>query len=206
MSEQWQKAKEIFDAALRLKSDERKAYLNEACRDDDFLRGEVESLLSSFDEAESFLEKPAVGEVAEVMLEESNNLAKGTTFSHYKIISQIGVGGMGKVYLAEDTLLKRQVAVKFLNHISDKNSDHLSRFFQEARAASALNHPNILTIHEIGDVDDTNYIAAEFVKGKTLREHFKHDEISLSEILDIVIQIANALSAAHSAEIVHRDI
>ena len=184
----------------------RKAYLNEACRDDDFLRGEVESLLSSFDEAESFLEKPAVGEVAEVMLEESNNLAKGTSFSHYKIISQIGVGGMGKVYLAEDTLLKRQVAVKFLNHISDKNSDHLSRFFQEARAASALNHPNILTIHEIGDVDDTNYIAAEFVKGKTLREHFKHDEISLSEILDIVIQIANALSAAHSAEIVHRDI
>ncbi len=198
--------REIFDAALRRKPDDRKAYLDEACRDDGFLRGEVESLLSSFDEAESFLEKPAVGEVAELILEESNNLAKGTTFSHYKIISQIGVGGMGEVYLAEDTLLKRQVAVKFLKHISDKNSDHLSRFFQEARAASALNHPNILTIHEIGDVDDTSFIAAEFVNGKTLREHFKHEKISLSEILDIVIQIANALSAAHSAGIVHRDI
>ncbi len=206
MSEQWQQAKEIFDAALRRKPDGRKAYLDEACRDDDFLRGEVESLLSSFDDAESFLEKPAVGEVADVMLEENNHLTKGKTFSHYKILSQIGAGGMGEVFLAEDTLLKRQVAIKFLNHVSDKNSDHLSRFFQEARAASALNHPNILTIHEIGDFEDTNYIAAEFVKGKTLREHFKHDEISLNEILDIVIQLANALSAAHSAGIVHRDI
>lgn len=206
MAEQWRQAKKIFNEALRLDLDEREVFLAAACSKDDPLRREVESLLSSFDDAESFLEAPAVGEVADVMLTENNRLADGAAFRHYRIISQIGSGGMGEVYLAEDTILKRQVAVKLLNNVSANNPDHLNRFFQEARAASALNHPNILTIYEIGDFEDTSYIATELVKGKTLRETIKSDEIVLNKVLDIVIQLANALAAAHEAGIVHRDI
>jgi eukaryotic-like serine/threonine-protein kinase len=134
-------------------------------------------------------------------------LAADTTLSHYRIVRKIGAGGMGEVYLAEDTKLDRKVAVKFLSEEFSRDADKLHRFIQEAKAASALNHPNILTVHEIGEVDGTHFIATEFIEGETLREHLSPDEsISLSAILKIGVQVAEALSAAHQAGIIHRDI
>jgi serine/threonine protein kinase/Tfp pilus assembly protein PilF len=135
------------------------------------------------------------------------SLENGSVIAHYKILSEIGKGGMGEVYLAEDTRLDRKVAVKFLNEEFSKDVDKLNRFIQEAKAVSALNHPNILTVHEIGETDDSNYIVTEFIEGKTLREYLSSNEsISLSAILQIGVQVSEALSAAHQAGIVHRDI
>src|SRR3954447_5899814 len=127
------------------------------------------------------------------------------SFAHYQILSQIGSGGMGEVYLADDTKLGRKVAIKFLNEQFSKDEALLNRFVQEAKAASALNHPNILTVYEIGEHDNTHYISTEFIDGKTLRERMKH-RLTFDEILSIAIQTAEALSAAHHAGIVHRDI
>src|SRR5213593_1648903 len=126
--------------------------------------------------------------------------------SHYRILKKLGAGGMGEVYLAEDLNLGRQVAVKVLTHELTGNPEHLRRFEREARAASALNHPNILTVHEIGEADGANFIAIEFIEGESLRRRMKRGALELAEILDIGIQIASALAAAHEARIVHRDI
>jgi len=132
-------------------------------------------------------------------------LSPGTTLSHYRIISKIGAGGMGEVYRAEDVELGRQVALKFLSGEVAAHQNRLKRFIQEAKAASALNHPNILTVHEIGRADDATFIATEFVDGITLR-HRMYQRLKLIEVLDIASQIASALVAAHAAGIVHRDI
>ncbi len=133
-------------------------------------------------------------------------LAVGTTISHYRILSRLGSGGMGEVYLAEDIRLRRSVALKLLSLDLTRNEDRLSRFEQEAQAASALNHPNIITIHEIGQVDQTHFIATEFIKGVTLRRRMIEGRMSLNDVLDIAMQTASALSAAHEAGVVHRDI
>ena len=134
-------------------------------------------------------------------------LLANTTLSHYRIISKIGAGGMGEVYLAQDTKLDRKVAIKFLNEEFSKDADKLKRFIQEAKAASALNHPNILTVYEIGEVDQKNYIATELIDGHTLRQQLQSKErLPLHEILKIGVQVAEALSAAHAAGIIHRDI
>jgi len=127
------------------------------------------------------------------------------SFAHYEKLSQIGSGGMGDVYLADDTKLGRKVAIKFLNEKFSKDEALLNRFKQEAKAASALNHPNILTVYEIGEHDGTHYISTEFIEGKTLRERMK-ERLTFDETLSIVVQTAEALSAAHHAGIVHRDI
>ncbi|REJ79310.1 MAG: hypothetical protein DWQ47_00790 [Acidobacteria bacterium] len=132
-------------------------------------------------------------------------LEPNTLISHYKILSKIGRGGMGEVYLAQDTKLNRKVAIKFLSDEFSRDSDKLNRFIQEAQAASALNHPNIVTIHEIGEWDDSRYIALEYIEGETLSMFLKK-KLSFEKALDIATQIASALDAAHSAGIVHRDI
>jgi eukaryotic-like serine/threonine-protein kinase len=126
--------------------------------------------------------------------------------SHYRILSKLGEGGMGQVFLAEDLNLGRQVAVKVLSHELTDNPEHLRRFEREARAASALNHPNLLTVYEIGEADGANFIATEFIEGESLSERIKRGAMELAEVLDIGIQIASALAAAHEARIVHRDI
>jgi eukaryotic-like serine/threonine-protein kinase len=134
-------------------------------------------------------------------------LEANTTLLHYLIVSKIGAGGMGEVYLAQDTKLDRKVAIKFLNEQFSKHEDKLSRFVREARAASALNHPNILTVYEIGEVDGKNYIATELIDGTTLRQHLAQKEpLPLNTILKIGVQVSEALSAAHHAGIIHRDI
>src|SRR5882672_11614984 len=136
----------------------------------------------------------------------SKDLEANTTLAHYRIVSKIGAGGMGEVYLAEDTRLGRRVALKLLAEELTQNRDRLSRFDQEAYAASALNHPNILTIYEVGDEGGRHFIATEFIDGITLRKRLGGAPMDLSEVLDVAIQVAGALEEAHAAGIVHRDI
>ena len=202
----WQKVREVFDSALRQKPDERRTFVEEVCGEDKTLLAEVESLLLSLGSAESFMETPAVAKVADVIEAEMRHLEKGQNLGHYEIIEQIGEGGMGEVYLAKDTRLNRQVALKLLaNHITaDKN--RVSRFRQEAFATSALNHPNIVTIYEIGEWQGSHFIATEFVDGITLRSLLGEKKTSVSEALELALQIAGALSTAHGAGIIHRDI
>src|SRR5258708_7120889 len=121
----------------------------------------------------------------------------GTQLGHYEIISSLGAGGMGAVYLAEDMQLRRKVALKILLTELTKHEDRVRRFQQEARAVSAINHPNIITIYEIGEVDSTHYIATEFINGPTLRKHLKQNSLGIIDILEIAIQVANAISEAH---------
>src|SRR5712692_2948652 len=134
------------------------------------------------------------------------NVVTGTKLGRYEIRSQLGAGGMGEVYLAQDTKLDRKVALKILPAEIASHRDRMSRFVQEAKAASALNHPNIITIHEIEQIDSVNFIAIEFIDGETLRERMRNAPMKLGEILDVAAQIAGALAAAHAAGIVHRDI
>ena len=129
----------------------------------------------------------------------------GEKIGRYEIRKKIGLGGMGEVYLAEDTELGRLVALKVLRASTAKNEDVVRRFVQEAKAASALNHPNILTVHEIGTFEDSRFIATEYIKGKTLRKRLNASPLSLRETLDVILQVAAALDAAHNAGIVHRD-
>ena len=204
-NDDWNKAKQIFADAMKIAPGKRSAFLDEVCRNDAETRREVESLLDSLDDAGSFMEKPAAHEVAG-LIRQNSSLEAGKIFGHYEIVRQIGAGGMGEVYLAKDKKLDRQVAVKILNEKFAKHESNLNRFIQEAKAASALNHPNILVIHEIGEWENANYIVSEFIKGETLRDNFKNYSSKLSEVLDIAIQIAGALCAAHEAHIIHRDI
>jgi len=134
-----------------------------------------------------------------------NQQTARSSFGHYQILSMIGAGGMGEVYLADDTKLGRKVAIKFLNEKYSKDEDLLNRFIQEAKAASALNHPNLITVYEIGEHDGSHYMAAEFIEGMTLRERMK-ERLTFEEALSISVQTAEGLSAAHQAGIVHRDI
>lgn len=136
----------------------------------------------------------------------SKDLLANSTLSHYRIIAKIGSGGMGEVYLAEDTRLRRKIALKVLPESIARDNDRLQRFEQEAFAASALNHPNILTIHEIGEIDGKHYIATEYIEGETLRHHIQLSRMKLREALDMMVQVASALSTAHQAGIIHRDI
>src|SRR2546425_5404228 len=134
------------------------------------------------------------------------SLSSGTKLGRYEIRSKIGEGGMGEVYLAKDTKLDRKVALKILPAEVASHHDRMRRFVQEAKAVSALNHPNILTIHEIDESDTGHFIATEFIDGETLRERMRKGPLNVSEALDIATQIASALAAAHAAGIVHRDI
>jgi serine/threonine-protein kinase len=136
----------------------------------------------------------------------NQELSTNSTLSHYRIVSKIGAGGMGEVYLAQDTKLDRKVALKILPADVAAHPDRMKRFVQEAKSASALNHPNIITIYEIEQIDSVNFIATEFIDGETLRQRLKNGPLKLGEVLDVAAQIASALSAAHAAGIVHRDI
>ncbi|HSU26382.1 MAG TPA: serine/threonine-protein kinase, partial [Pyrinomonadaceae bacterium] len=198
----WKKIKDVFHEALRRNAGEREAFLNKACAGNIDLRIEVESLLISLDEAKSFLEEP----ITEVRPRTGWQLQNGQTISHYKIVSPIGIGGMGEVYLAEDQKLHRKVALKILSEDVLTDKERLRRFQREAQAVSALNHPNILTIFEFDAEGGIHLFASEYVKGETLREKLIRDHLPIKEALDITIQIASALRAAHDAGVIHRDI
>ena len=172
--ERWQQITGIFQAALQRDASQRAPFLAEACNDDDSLRREVEALLESHESAQSFIEEPAVNVAARLAAVEGGaSYLTGQTIAHYKVLEKLGAGGMGEVYLARDTRLGRRVALKLLPAHFTREEDRLRRFQQEARSASNLNHPNILTIYEIGQIDSTYFIAAEFIDGVTLRERMK---------------------------------
>jgi len=205
--EQWQKVKELFESALEHAPEERPAFLDQACDGDESLRREVESLLASFDEGESFMERPAVALAAESFAGSQSESLTGQTIGHYQIVREIGSGGMGEVYLAQDVKLGRSVALKLLPSYLSKDEDRLRRFEQEARTASSLNHPNVCVIHEVGETqDDRHYIAMEYVDGETLRQRMTSRRIRLDDVLEVAVQVASGLAAAHQVGIVHRDI
>ena len=201
------KIEEIFHAALEVPADKRGSFLDDQCGGEDQLRREVESLLEFESSAEHFLdEAPTV--LAAKMLAEQTSPKKlvGKTILHYKITRLLGVGGMGEVYLAEDSRLNRAVALKLFPDMFSGDRGRMERFVLEARSASGLNHPNIITIHEIGESEGRKFIATEFVEGETLRELVATGKLALASTLDIAIQVASALEKAHSVGIVHRDI
>ena len=206
----WQHVEAVFHEALARPPGERAAFLAGACGGDEELRQEVESLLAYHDREDSFIERPAFTEGARLIPPDgegqASRLAPGRRLGHYEILSLLGAGGMGEVYLAEDTRLGRRVALKLLSDSLTRDDGRLRRFRREAFAASALNHPNILTIHEAGEEDGLEFIATEYVDGQTLRERVAAGRLRPGEALDVAAQVASALSAAHAAGIVHRDI
>ncbi len=204
--ERWQEVKGILYAALEMAAAERSSFLDQKCGNDNELRREVESLLSAHSKAGERFDSPAVEKMAAVVSGDQADGMIGRSLGHYEIVDKIGAGGMGEVYLARDQRLDRKVAIKLLPSFFLQDPDRLRRFQQEARAASALNHPNILTIHEVGHLDSAHYIATEFVHGESLRDRIRHAPMKVTEALDIATQIASALATAHEAGIIHRDV
>jgi len=209
--ERYEQIGRLYQAALDGEPAERAALLAEACGSDETLRREVESLIAAHEQAGAFIEQPpddvAAGWQAAAIAQPELG------FAHFRLHSLLGKGGMGEVWLADDTQLPRKVAVKLLPAEFTADADRMRRFAQEARAASALNHPNIITIHEIGEapaaLGKTHYIVTEHIEGKTLRQQMAgapDNRVKLTEAIDLAIQIAAALAAAHGAGIIHRDI
>jgi serine/threonine-protein kinase len=204
--ERWQQIDRLFHLALEQEPGQRPAFLAKACSGDKDLCSEIEALISAHEEAQSFIETPAFDLAAEMLTQGASGIGVGQSVGPYKIKSILGIGGMGEVYLAQDTRLGRPVALKILPRQFTIDAQRVHRFEQEARAASALNHPNIITIHEIGRINNTQFMVTEFVDGQTLRQRMMTAPISPPEALEIAIQVAGALDAAHAAGIVHRDI
>ena len=204
-SERWRTCSEIFDAALACPKHERAAFLDQRCAGDPALRRQVEVMLKHHARAGVFLDLPAFEIAPELLLDDADALI-GQHLGHYRIESVLGLGGMGVVYLAQDEKLGRKVALKLLPQSLVTNEVRLERLKREARTASALNHPNIVTIHEIGEVDGVHYIATEYIEGPTLRARIEQGPIPPNEGLKVAEQIASALCVAHGAGIVHCDI
>ncbi len=205
-SERWQEIERLYYTVLEREPDERAAFLESVCAGDEDLRREVVSLLAASEQIGSFMEPPADAIAAETPASAPQLSMNGQMLGHYRILSLLGRGGMGEVYLGEDTTLGRKVALKLLPAPFTSDEERLRRFEQEARAVSALNHPNIITIHEIGQVNGTHYLVTEHVEGETLRQRTERERLTLSRALDIAGQVASALAAAHAAGIAHRDI
>lgn len=200
----------LCQAALELNTSQRAAFLAQACAGDDELRAEIESLLA-VDEAEnSFIDQPALNVVAQIFAHEQPQVQPGQQLGQYQLLSLLGAGGMGQVYLAQDLRLKRKVALKLLPPVFTQDDDRVRRFEQEAQAASALNHPNILTIYDFGQTGENSsglhFIASEFVEGQTLRQFLQAGPLPPAQVSEIALQLADALAAAHQAGIIHRDI
>ena len=202
----FQTIEEIFLAALEQEPDQVSAFLDTACEGDAVLRREVEALLASDQRAGQFIETSSVGLATKVIQNQQADSLVGRTIGHYKISESIGTGGMGEVYLATDITAGRKAALKLLPMRFTGDAERLKRFQQEARAVVALNHPNILTVYEIGEDHSTHYIASELIEGETLRQRLMRGRMELGEAVDVAIQVASALAAAHQAGIVHRDI
>ena len=201
-----QTVEEIFHAALNQEPDQVGAFLDAACEGDEVLRRKVEALLASHQRAGSFIETTVAGIATRIIENEQAGLLVDQTIGHYKISKRIGTGGMGEVYLATDMTAGRKAALKLLPERFTSDAERLKRFQQEAHAVVGLNHPNILTIYEIGEDHSTHYIASELIEGETLRQRLMRGRMEVGEALDVAIQVASALAAAHEAGVVHRDI
>jgi len=205
-SDRWQQIEELYHAALKLELSQRAAFLEEACSGDEELRREVESLLAADAQAKDFIESPALEMAAQALTDAGPPTLVGKNLGAYQILSPLGAGGMGEVYKARDTRLKRTVAIKVLPPDKTSDPERKRRFVQEARAASALNHPSIITTHDIGREDGIDFVVMEYVAGKTLGQVIPRRGLKLKEVLKYATQIADALAKAHAAGIVHRDL
>ena len=211
--ERWQQISRIFNKAISLDGEERTAFVAGECGVDDSLRSEVEKLIVAHSNAtaEKFIGGMAAEAAAPLLLNDEDLelapkvLTEGQQFGSYVILEALGVGGMGEVYLARDSRLGRTVALKVLTAEITRDERRMKRFRQEAKVASSLNQPNILTVFEFGEVEGLTFLATEFVDGETLRDHLHEGRLKLGEILEIGIQVLAALDAAHEASIVHRD-
>lgn len=212
--ERWQEISRIFKSALSVDPDARASFIQRRCGTDESLRKQVEELVESHQRAtdEAFIAGAAAHDAAGLVVYDEEEqgrksvLEDGQTFGSYLILGTLGAGGMGEVYLAKDLRLDRTVALKILPPEVARDERRMQRFRQEAKVASSLNQPNILTIYEFGEVDSRNFLATEYIDGETLRDFANGRQLKLSEILDISIQILAAIEAAHEAKIVHRDI
>ena len=204
--DRWRQIEKVYDSIVSHPPEERGALLLQACRGDSELQQEIESLLHAHQLAGSFLAPSEMKSHLRQLAREEAPPGEGATIGRYHILSLLGSGGMGEVFLAEDTSLDRRVALKILPQRFMQDDQRLHRFVREAKAASALNHPNILTIYEVGEEGGAHFIAAEFVTGVTLRQRLANGPLPTGDAVDIVTQCLAALEAAHAAGIVHRDI
>ncbi len=204
--ERWQEIKQLCHSALQHTASERATFLDQACAGDEALLRDVEALLAQEKQAEHFMEAPALEVAAQEMAEDKFPSFVGKQVSHYQILSRLGAGGMGEVYLARDTRLDRIVALKILPADVGADQDHMRRFVQEAKAASAINHPNVATVYDIGEGDGISFIVMEYVEGQTLAARMHGRPLDFVEIVAICLQVAQALCEAHARGITHRDI
>ena len=204
--DRWATVKHIHQCALERDPSERPAFVDESCGGDETLRREVLSLLTYASEAESFLERPAVDVAPTGPSGPYETALVGRTVSHYQVLSLLGAGGMGEVYLARDARLDRTVALKILPGDLAVDPDRMLRFAREAKAASALNHPNVATIYDVGESDGIHFIVMEHVEGETIAARIGRRPLTPSEIVDVAVQAADALDVAHAKGITHRDI
>jgi Tol biopolymer transport system component/predicted Ser/Thr protein kinase len=195
---------ELFNAALALDPNRRADFLDESCGADSDLRAEVQNLLLMHEKPGDFLNSPAYE--GGLFKEPQASSLTGKSLGHYEILDCLGTGGMGKVYRARDTHLNRSVAIKVIHSEAMADLDKKRRFVQEARSASGLNHPGIVTIHDISQSEGVDFIAMEYIAGKTLNQMIPRKGLPISEVLKHAVQIADALAAAHAAGIVHRDL
>lgn len=204
--ERWKQIDELFQAVIEQPPSERSALLDAACGDDEALRGEIELLISLQEQAESFLEVPAFEASSALVCATAFTSMSGQVIGPYRIERPLGVGGMGEVYLAEHIKLEKKVAIKFLPPYLQTDEAAKRRLLREARAAAKLEHPGICAVYEVNDETDQSFIVMQYVDGETLADRIKSRPLELREALDITIQIAEALTEAHSRGIVHRDI
>src|SRR5215831_18885446 len=204
--ERWKQVDELLEAALERPEPERAAFLDQACAGDEELRLEVESLLISDARPEALIESPLARVAADLFTDIPPKPGKGALIEHFEIISRIGAGGMGEVYLARDTRLGRRVALKLLPPSLTADPQLRARFFREAQLASALDHPNICTIHEVGQSSGFFFIAMQYIEGRSLKLLIDSRPLKLDALLSISLQAADALAAAHGLGIIHRDI
>jgi len=208
--ERWKEIERLCRSALEIEREKREAYLKQACAGDESLRKEVEALLEQQTKAEGFLKDPAIEAAAKALAKEQENALagelRGRTISHYRIIKKLGQGGMGEVFMAEDTSLHRKVAMKFLPPEMQQDPVAHKRFLREARSAAALDNPYVCSIHEVGEFEGKAFIVMEYVDGQTLMDKLRRGRLPLNQALQIATEVVEALQAAHGKGIIHRDL